>query len=150
MTLAAELREAIDACAAQKGACVLELLIRGGSANRVYEIFIDNEEGVSLGFCSEISRDIKTLLDRLTPERQYRLIVSSPGFDRPLKYPWQFKKHVGKLMQVTERVADGMLATTGRLASASADGFVLLDEKVNGERRFAYDATIEARLKAPW
>ena len=135
MTAPDELRRDIEACVAQKGAHVLELLIRGRSANRVYEAFIDSEEGVTLEFCSGVSRDIKALLDRITSERQYRLIVSSPGFDRPLKYPWQFKKHVGKLLQVRQRIDDGMQATTGRLASADGDGFVLLDEKVSGERR---------------
>ena len=116
----------------------------------MYEIFIDNEQGVTLEFCSEISRDIKSLLDRITTDRQYRLVVSSPGFDRPLKYPWQFKKHVGKLMQVRRRVAEGIEATTGRLVTADSDGFVLLDDSAKQEKRFDFAPTVEAKLKSPW
>jgi ribosome maturation factor RimP len=145
-----ELRREIETCVEQRGACLLDLFIRGRSPNRVYEIFIDNEQSVTLEFCSEISRDIKSLLDRITTDRQYRLVVSSPGFDRPLKYPWQFKKHVGKLMQVRRRVAEGIEATTGRLVTADGDGFVLLDDSAKKEKRFDFGPTVEAKLKAPW
>ena len=145
-----EIRESIEACVAQKGASVVELLVRGGWDNPLYEVFIDNEKGVTLEFCSEVSRDIKSLLDRTTSAKQYRLTVSSPGLERSLKFPWQYKKHVGRLIQVKHRRADGLEETTGRLASSDESGLVVRDDQRNEDVCIAYDAVLEAKLRTLW
>jgi ribosome maturation factor RimP len=116
----------------------------------VYEVFIDNEEGVTLQFCSEVSKQLKPLIDRMTVDSEYRLVVSSPGFERSLKLPWQFGKHVGKLMRVTHSLAEGFEETTGRLVSVDRESIVLRDDTTKVERRFPFSEILDAHLKAPW
>ena len=80
----------------------LELSVRGRKS--VIQIFLDKEEGVSLDDCAEVSREVSTILDveDLIPW-SYILEVSSPGLDRPLRIPQDFKRFRGKLAQVVTR-----------------------------------------------
>ena len=64
-------------------------------------VFVEKESGVSLDDCEAISRDIGAVLDveDLIPS-SYVLEVSSPGLDRSLKNPADFKKFSGKTARV--------------------------------------------------
>lgn len=66
--------------------------------------FIDKEGGVTLDDCADFSREIDTLLEveDLIPSA-YRLEVSSPGLDRPLKKEEDFRRFAGRLVKVKTR-----------------------------------------------
>ena len=80
---------------------LIESLIRGSRSDRVVELFVDNETGVTTEGCAEISRELNQLIEaeKLFPGK-YRLDVSSPGTDRPLKFLKQYTKHVDRNFQV--------------------------------------------------
>ncbi|PLX84743.1 MAG: ribosome maturation factor [Desulfuromonas sp.] len=64
-------------------------------------IFIDKEGGVNLDDCADASREVGTLLEVEDPIRTaYRLEVSSPGLERPLKRPRDYERFNGKLVKV--------------------------------------------------
>jgi ribosome maturation factor RimP len=151
MIIPQELIEEIDACVAREGATVVDMSVRGSWNQRVYEVFVDNKEGVTLDFCAKLSRDILGLLaHRRDAGGQYRLIVSSPGIDRPLKFPWQFSKHVGRLLQIKEPSTDGLRSTSGRLQSCDEHGVTIAFEPTKEQRYFKFEEIREARIKAPW
>jgi ribosome maturation factor RimP len=63
--------------------------------------FIDKEGGVTLDDCAEVSREIGTLLDvEDLVHTAYRLEVSSPGIDRPLKKIEDFRRFAGRLVKI--------------------------------------------------
>ena len=85
---------------------IIELVIRGEKRTKVLEIFVDRKEGVNIDELAEISRE----LERKIEESNYagelsKIIVSSPGIDRPFRYIWQLDKHVGRTLWV--RLNDG-------------------------------------------
>ena len=60
-------------------------------------LFIDKPGGVTLDDCAEVSREVSALLEVEDPiEAPYRLEVSSPGIDRPLKKPADFDRFAGQ------------------------------------------------------
>lgn len=79
---------------------LIDLLIRGTPSNKVIEVFIDSDSELGIDRCAEISR---LIIDKLDSENiitsSYRLDVSSPGIDRPLKFLRQFPKHIGRKME---------------------------------------------------
>ena len=86
------------------GAYLVEVSIRGEQGSTVAEIFIDTDSGVTSGQCAEISRLISRELENSSIiEGRYRLEVSSPGLDRPLRLPRQFRRHVGRELRVVRR-----------------------------------------------
>jgi ribosome maturation factor RimP len=63
--------------------------------------FIDKEGGVTLDDCADASREMGALLEVENLVRTaYRLEVSSPGIDRPLKKIEDFVRFSGKLVKI--------------------------------------------------
>lgn len=64
-------------------------------------VFIDKEEGVLLEDCAKFSRLLGPALDvaDCMPET-YRLEVSSPGLNRPLRNETDFKRFIGKKIKI--------------------------------------------------
>lgn len=74
---------------------LLEYHPYGGSG--VLRLFIDTANGVTLGDCERVSKEVAGLLDVEDPIPQnYQLEVSSPGLDRPLAKPQHFEQFSGK------------------------------------------------------
>lgn len=64
-------------------------------------VFIEKESGVTIGDCEHVSREIEAALDVEDPiSYSYVLEVSSPGLDRPLRRPEDFRKYIGKTARV--------------------------------------------------
>lgn len=64
-------------------------------------IFIDKPGGVALDDCAAVSREIGAVLEiEDVIETSYRLEVSSPGLDRPLKKLEDFERFRGHLVKV--------------------------------------------------
>lgn len=77
--------------------------------------------GLTLDVLSEVSRDLSSALDvsELIPQR-YNLEVSSPGLDRPLRSPAEYRRFAGKLAKVylSRPAPDGQRVLRGILAAA--------------------------------
>ncbi len=67
------------------------------SGNNI-SVIIDGDKGVSVNDCIEISRKIEHQLDR--EEEDFSLEVSSAGVSSPLQMPRQYKKNIGRKLQV--------------------------------------------------
>ena len=67
-------------------------------------LFVDKPGGVTLDDCAEVSREVSAILEVEDPiEAPYRLEVSSPGIDRPLKKPADFDRFAGQLVKIKTR-----------------------------------------------
>lgn len=64
-------------------------------------VFIDKEGGIEIDDCQELSGRLETILDEQDVIKgSYILEVSSPGLDRELKKPKDFKREMGKAVDV--------------------------------------------------
>ncbi len=75
------------------------------SKDRKYSILLDGDNGVNIGFCSEVSRYISRMVDENFPDgsiEAFTFEVSSPGVDRPLVQLRQLPKHVGRNLSFEE------------------------------------------------
>lgn len=132
-------------CCELHSAHLIEVVLKGKHARPVVEVFVDAEEGVTSDLCSAISRDVGKVLDTLEgfPE-SYTLIVSSPGIERPLRFLWQYRKHIGRTlivkMQGTEQ--HGTLRAVG--------GETITLDSPEGRKEIAFGSIERAVVKAPW
>ncbi|MCF7810776.1 hypothetical protein K9N50_07275 [bacterium] len=104
-----------------------ESKVSGRSGNQLIQLFVDlEEEYITIDECASISRRLQDLIDMQdwAPEN-YRLVVSSPGLNWPLKELWQFRKNIIRLIRHsnTERTIEG------RILSATNDGKIILEIK---------------------
>ena len=84
-----------------RGVDLIDIELKGGSGSQLLRFIVDIEGGITLDQCVELSREISDLLDTqdLIAGR-YRLEVSSPGLDRPLKTERDFKRNLGRKVRI--------------------------------------------------
>ncbi len=72
-----------------------------GSKPQMLRIYIDADAGVTVDDCARISEQVSAVLDVEEPIRaDYTLEVSSPGIERPLFTPEQFRAYLGHGVKV--------------------------------------------------
>jgi ribosome maturation factor RimP len=127
-------------------AFLIDIAVRGSRQGRTIEIFIDNETGVTTDLCAAVSREVGKFLeeDRVFQGRYY-LIVSSPGTDRPLVFPRQYRKHIGRTLSIKYRNEAGMSLMKGKLTSIN-DVSVTIQEENGTAREIPFNSIVEAKV----
>ena len=87
--------------------------------NRIF-VDIDGDNGITVDDCIELSRAIEGQLDR--DEEDFELNVSSSGADQPLKLTRQYRKNIGRDVEVV--YLDGE-KVEGELTAADEERFTL-------------------------
>ena len=92
-------------------------------------VYIDKEGGIGLDDCQEVSGLLDEKLEELNIiNDRYILEVSSPGLDRALKKEKDFKREMGKLVDITlYKAIDGEKMITGKLTGYTKD-IISIDE----------------------
>lgn len=131
-------------------AYLIELAFKKSKFGHVVEVFIDTETGVTSELCVELSREFSSALELLEfLQGKYNLVVSSPGLERPLKYPKQYLKHKGHLMVLKHKAGESIVTSTGELTEVTESGVALI--LPNKEtREFLFSEIIEAKVKPKW
>ena len=83
------------------------------------KVVLDGDQGVTLQDCMDVSRAIEHNLDR--EEEDFSLEVASAGAASPLTIPRQYKKNIGRKLEV--RTSDGNFE--GKLIFAAEDHIIL-------------------------
>lgn len=66
--------------------------------NKKIVVILDGDNGVTLQDCIDVSRDVEHNLDR--EEHDFALEVTSAGLTSPLKLTRQYKKNIGKELNI--------------------------------------------------
>jgi ribosome maturation factor RimP len=123
------IRDIAGRVATAHGLEVVEVEMRGGGKARTLRITIDKPEGVTHEDCANVSREVSTILDveDAIPGSTYTLEVSSPGLDRKLQTPEDYRRFTGSRVKLMTREAvNGNRHFEGRLESF-ADGKLVLE-----------------------
>jgi ribosome maturation factor RimP len=120
-------REIAEPLAIQEGLEVVSVEHHPAGGRTLLRLYLDREGGVTLDELARVSRELGDLLDvRNVIDGPYTLEVSSPGINRPLERPDDFRRFVGKRVRIraTEPI-DGRRNFLGTLASVSAEAVEL-------------------------
>ncbi len=128
---------------------IVDLSVRGRKGSRVVEIYLDGDEGVSVDDMARLSRELAFLLDTEDLIKgKYHLNVSSPGDDRALLFERQYRRHIGKPLQVLVNREDRGIWVEGENLGVS-EGVLTLQSK-KGPEEIALSDITKARIKLPW
>lgn len=94
------------------------------SASNVIKIFIDSYDGLTIDQCVQISRSIEQELDR--DKEDFELQVSSPGLSEPFRAKEQYRKNVGRDIEVVTSEGEKL---EGELLEAGDEGILLKTAK---------------------
>ena len=121
-----KLHELVTPVLAKSGFELVDVEYRPGR-NAVLRVFIDHEKGVNLNDCSTASRSIADVLDTedVIPT-SYRLEVSSPGVERPLRTLEDFARFRGKDAKVVvNEPLEGKKSFAGEILDARNGKLIL-------------------------
>ncbi len=99
----------------------VELLACERVAAERLRLTIDHPDGVDLGLCERVTKDLRDLLV------DYALEVSSPGPERPLSKPEHFRRYIGRCARVRTREPLGR--SLSRSSTARAPDRALVEQK---------------------
>ncbi len=131
---------------------LVEAVLGRERGRRVLRVTVDREGGVDLDAISEVSERISRRLDLegFDPGAgPYSLEVSSPGLERPLREPRDFRRRVGERVRVrTKEPVGGARTHEGPLVAADEEAIVVA--AAGEERRIAYAEIRSARIVVDW
>lgn len=149
MNLEHKLEEIIKPICDEMNLYLLEVKVKGDWRNAVFQIFADNEKGITLGECAKLTRIIQDEIDMDESFRgNYRLDVSSPGIGHPLKYDFEYKKNIGRTLIVSEFDGNKKHAHEGALQELDTEFLTLVTEQ--GENKIARKNIEQAKVKVQW
>src|SRR3989339_1696658 len=116
------IKEIVTKVVGRNGFLLIDLILRGTEHNRVIEAFIYGEKDISADNCAVVSREIDVeLKDVMAKHPDFRLDVSSPGIDRPLKFLKQYPKHVNRKFDISYHSGEEIKKLSGKLAVIEGD-----------------------------
>ena len=143
--LAAEVCAPLDA----EGYTLVDISIGHGRNVSTVRLFVDKEGGITVGDCAFVSNLVSGVLDRGNfLGGSYRLEVSSPGLDRPLKTARDFERHLGKTVAVAYTESGAHKWAIGEVVHAGQDRIVL--ETDAGSLVVPLASIAHAKIKLKW
>ncbi len=110
---------------------------------RLY-VFADSDSGMSFEKCRTISRYLESHIDAHNwLGEKYVLEVSSPGIGRPMKFPRQYKKNIGRTLAVSTTEGAHYTAT---LAEATDEHIMLTETVVEKVDKKKVERVIETTI----
>ena len=121
----------LEPAVSQNGLELVEVEYTSEYGGWVLRLVIDKPGGVTLEDCTLVSQQAGDILDREDPvPHTYRLEVTSPGIDRPLKTRKDFVRFQGEWIEVHLYAAmDGKKTLVGILSSSTEKLVCLKPEK---------------------
>jgi ribosome maturation factor RimP len=96
------------------------------------KVFIDGDTGISIDKCVQVNRALYKKFEELNffPNGDFSLEVSSPGLDEPLKLERQYRKNIGRRVELLLNEGN---KKEGRMVDVTTDGIIL--EESRGEKK---------------
>ena len=95
------IREKVKEMLPDKKYFVVNVSLKGSRGGQLLEVLVDGDEGVDIGTCSRLSRDLSEWLDGADLIKgHYTLEVGSPGIDYPLSSERQYKRNIGRELKI--------------------------------------------------
>lgn len=128
---------------------LVSLTLRGRVGSRVLDIRADTEKGIGMDQIIALTREISMMMDEADIIKGgYRIEISSPGAEKPLKQLWEYRKNLGRNLKVEYEQDAEVKTVKGKLETVEEDRIVL---KVGKKEEVILLATVkDARVQLKW
>jgi ribosome maturation factor RimP len=123
----------------------------GPPTTRTLSIFIDKAGGVTAEDCKYMAERLSIICDMVDPvEGPYRLVVSSPGIDRPLTRDEDFTRFAGSKVSVRFEGANGKRRGVRGLLEGVVEGKAVVLAEGGVREEIALDTIEDGNLIYDW
>jgi len=135
----------IDPVVTEYGCELVELQLVQRKANALVRVLVDKLGGVTIDDCAAVSHQVSFLLETSDPlEGRYTLEVSSPGLDRPLTTPADFRRKVGETVRLFVRNSQGSSERLGEIVQVDDQTLTLMTG--DGEERCPLGDIVKGKI----
>lgn len=132
--------------AEETGVLLINTITKGNKKKPNFEIYIDSKIGVSAGNCADFSRELKARLESTEiANLDYRLVVSSPGIDEPIKFIEQYEKHINREFKLSYDDGENIKSIEALLTDVSDEDLIFRFK--NEELKINYNNIKKAIVK---
>ncbi len=119
---------------------IFKVSVKINAGNNIV-VLLDADDGITIERCTQINKVLYKYIEEaeLFPGGNFSLEVSSPGVDEPLKLHRQYKKNIGRNIQVT--LNDGSVKQ-GKLVEVNQDDFNIEEKEGKGNKAIAKKISI--------
>ena len=135
----------------REGGFVVDILLRLERKSMLVQVYADTDKGITIDECAHMSRELRSALEmqHTLEGTDFRLEVSSPGMDMPLRFLRQYPKNVGRRFSV--RFNAGTAPASVKAVLVGVEGNQLTFQPDGGEPiSLSFDQIIESQEELPW
>jgi ribosome maturation factor RimP len=98
-----------------------------------FKIYLDADSGLGIEKCIKINRALYKIMEEMSmyPDGDFSLEVSSPGLDEPLKMLRQYKKNIGREVEV---ITNDELKKEGKLIAVTEEKITIAYTEGKGKK----------------
>ena len=121
---------------------LVDFVVKGDKYNKIIEIFVDNETGVNVDELGKLNRELWDVLKQheLT-KNLMKIVVSSPGTERPVKFFWQLKKHIRRKIEIitNKGIVQGVLKDLNELPEGN---LMVIEQKTGKGKKMTIETSV--------
>jgi ribosome maturation factor RimP len=143
-------RDAVEPVVARLGLELVDIEVVGAGRGRTLRVTVDRDGGIDLDGITAATQAVSPVIDDIAVlDGTFTLEVSSPGVERPLRRPEEFRRFVGTTITLkTHEPVEGTRRLRGPLTAADDEG---IEIDVDGtSHRLVYEAVAQARTVFEW
>lgn len=106
-----------------------------------FKIFIDGDNGITIEKCVQLNKKLYQLIEEAGyyPNGDFSLEISSPGIEEPLKSIRQYKKNIGRLIEI---ILTDDTQKEGKLIEVSETGITIEFTQGKGKKAITQQLVI--------
>lgn len=135
----------IEPVVTEYGCELVEIQLVQRKANALVRVLVDKRGGVTIDDCAAVSHQVSFLLEASDPlEGRHTLEVSSPGLDRPLVTPADFRRKIGETVRLFIQNSQGTREHSGEIVQVDDQTLTLRSGK--GEERYQLGDIVKGKI----
>jgi ribosome maturation factor RimP len=147
-SVAERIKAIAEQAAIDHGLELVHAEVAGPEGHPVVRVFIDKPGGVTHNDCSEVSRQIDTVLDvEDFIHSAFTLEVSSPGIERGLYKLADYERFAGSVAKMKTRATIGNQRNFRGTIAGVTDDRVILDDRTSGRVEIPFASIAKANLE---
>ena len=144
-----QIRQLIEPICEEEAIYLYSVSLQNEGRRQVIKIIADTDSGITLNQCQQLSKKVSDVFYRKDLfHRDYRLEVSSPGINKSLEKPFEFRRNIGRVLKVKYREGEEMKSIVGELVDFN-DKLITIRLK-DDEIGIPLTTLEQAKIKLKW
>ncbi len=123
----------------------------GRTRNQTLRLLIHKDGGLTLSDCKTVDNVVRPILEVHQILTEYRqLEIASPGLDRPLKTEADFKRNIGRNVQIQTASNNGQSEEVEGRITDVVDTYILLEQPSGKTVRIEISQICEGYIQLVW